>query len=904
MIGGLGFLAPYILATLVGLPILWYILRAIPPAPSRVKFPALRFLFGLKDDDQTAARTPWWLLLLRMVLIAAVIVAAAGPIFNANADRSKADRFLVLIDGSWPSAMQWDAALEVAQGHIQDTARRQIPVAIVQLNAFQTPVFRSVNEALTLVSTAEPSAQPAKATAFLEWLSTDKGALETLWISDGIEYLERKEIEQNLIARGGVQVLEPRLGTYYLRNLSLEDGQVHVVLERTDASLEKEVQIVLQGVDLAGNDAVLSAKPALFAEGEMQVDLRFDLLPELRARIRTAKIEGIDTAGAVRLAGQQLARKEVAILAEGALSEQAALLSPLTFATKALEPYVDQIEGSLSEVILANPDAIILADVANISESDTEALIEWVDKGGVLIRFAGPRVAAAEFGTVDDNPLMPVRLRQGGRSLGGAMSWGAPKKIGGFSEKGPFVGLTPPDDIAISAQVLAEPDPELAERTLALLEDGTPIVTRSFLGQGQVVLFHVTANTDWSTLPISGVFVQMLSRLVASSLVDQEGADMLEGQIWSVEQVLDGFGRLSEAVNLDGVDGAELVTAAISRDVPAGVYAYQNRIAVRNVVNKDTVITPATWSEGVTLLGVASGKITDFSGFVWMCVALLLCLDAIATLWIMGRFRKAPIGAMAILIALSLPPHAEAQQAVFNDPTLGFVVTGDQRVDDLSRAGLAGLSAYTSFRTSVELPAPVGVDLEEDEIAGFPLLYWPITDRQADLSQEAVAKLNAYLNYGGMLLVDTRDGDLGGQRANPDLQRLMNGVAVPRLEPVPLDHVLTRTFYLLQEFPGRYMGAPVWVEAAPADADQTEGVPFRNLNDGVSPVILGANDWAAAWAVDDTGAPMLPVGRGFTGERQREMAYRSGINIIMYVLTGNYKSDQVHVPALLDRLGQ
>jgi hypothetical protein len=555
-------------------------------------------------------------------------------------------------------------------------------------------------------------------------------------------------------------------------------------------------------------------------------------------------------------------------------------------------------------VVLANPDAIILADVANIPESEAERLTEWVEKGGVLIRFAGPRVAAAEFGSFEENPLMPVRLRQGGRSLGGAMSWGAPKQIGIFSEKGPFVGLIPPDDIAISAQVLAEPDPELADRTLALLEDGTPIVTRRFLGQGQVVLFHVTANTDWSTLPISGVFVQMLSRLVSSSLVDQEGADMLAGQIWSVEQVLDGFGHLSDAENQNGVDGADLVKALISSEVPAGIYAFQNRVVARNAVQPKTEIVPVTWSDDVTVLGVASGKITDFSGFVWLCTAMLLCLDALATLLVMGRFRKGASGAVALFALLAFTPKSEAQEAVFNDPTLGYVLTGEARVDDLSQAGLAGLSAYMSFRTSVELPAPVGVDLEGDEIAGFPLLYWPITEAQATLSQEAVAKLNAYLNYGGMLLIDTRDGDLGGRGANSDLQRLLAGIAIPRLEPVPLDHVLTRTFYLLQDFPGRYIGAPVWVEAAPADADQTEGVPFRNLNDGVSPVILGANDWAAAWAVDDMGAPMLPVGRGFTGERQREMAYRSGINIIMYVLTGNYKSDQVHVPALLDRLGQ
>ncbi|MEM9524662.1 MAG: DUF4159 domain-containing protein, partial [Pseudomonadota bacterium] len=115
---------------------------------------------------------------------------------------------------------------------------------------------------------------------------------------------------------------------------------------------------------------------------------------------------------------------------------------------------------------------------------------------------------------------------------------------------------------------------------------------------------------------------------------------------------------------------------------------------------------------------------------------------------------------------------------------------------------------------------------------------------------------------------------------------------------------LTRAFYLLQDFPGRHADRRIWVEAAPPDAERVEGMPFRNLNDGVTPVVIGGNDWAAAWAVDERGEAMFPIGRGYAGERQRELAFRFGVNLMMHVLTGNYKSDQVHVPALLDRLGQ
>jgi hypothetical protein len=239
---------------------------------------------------------------------------------------------------------------------------------------------------------------------------------------------------------------------------------------------------------------------------------------------------------------------------------------------------------------------------------------------------------------------------------------------------------------------------------------------------------------------------------------------------------------------------------------------------------------------------------------------------------------------------------------------LAHVITGDKAVDDLAHAGLRGLGQVLNFRTSVEPSAPMAVNLETDELAFFPFLYWPISTDQPIPSDQAYDKLNRYLRSGGMILFDTRDADIAGfggaSAQGRKLQRLAQPLDIPALEPIPTDHVLTRTFYLLQDFPGRHPRGTIWVEAAPPDAELIEGMPFRNLNDGVTPVVIGGNDWASAWAVGENGAPLVPVGRGFTGDRQREIAYRFGVNLIMHVLTGNYKSDQVHVPALLDRLGQ
>jgi hypothetical protein len=513
---------------------------------------------------------------------------------------------------------------------------------------------------------------------------------------------------------------------------------------------------------------------------------------------------------------------------------------------------------------------------------------------------------------------MPVRLRAGGRSVGGAMSWGEPKALRPFAESSPFFGLPVPEDVAVTAQVMAQPDPTLADRVIASLADGTPLVTRKREGQGQVVLFHVTANAEWSSLPLSGLFVRMLDRLAVSSQAEGRTAEDLAGTTWLPDEVLDAFGRVNEAGVLPGIPGEALADAVPGPETPPGLYAGDERRIALNVTRADTVLSPTAWPARIPVEGFAVEAEMLLKGTLLAAALGFLLIDILASLWLSGRLTgpRSSVTATFLLALLLLPQPSSAQSseeeafaiAATAGVALAHVVTGDARLDAVAEAGLRGLSQTLYQRTSVEPDDPIAVDLETDELSFFPMLYWPVTPDQPLPSDEAYAKLNRYLRTGGMIVFDTRDADVaqfGGSSPNSrKLQQLAAPLDIPPLEPIPSDHVLTRTFYLIQDFPGRHAARDVWVEAAPPDAEFAEGMPFRNLNDNVTPVVIGGNDWAAAWAVDERGNRMFPVGRGFAGERQREIALRFGVNLVMHVLTGNYKSDQVHVPALLDRLGQ
>jgi hypothetical protein len=239
--------------------------------------------------------------------------------------------------------------------------------------------------------------------------------------------------------------------------------------------------------------------------------------------------------------------------------------------------------------------------------------------------------------------------------------------------------------------------------------------------------------------------------------------------------------------------------------------------------------------------------------------------------------------------------------------SFGYVLSGDGATDEASRQGLIGLNKFLIARTAVEPGDPFAINIQSDEITFFPLLYWPVLANARQLPEATLTKIDAYMKQGGMIIFDTKDYGQGiptgfnlrGDGGTP-LQRLLGNLDIPRLEPVPEHHVLTKSFYLLRSFPGRWEGGPLWVEAeSPRDSEQ--GRQARRV-DGVSSILVTGNDLAAAWALDDRNQPLYPVVPG--GERQREMAFRTGVNIVMYALTGNYKADQVHVPALLERLGQ
>ncbi len=904
-LGPIAFAAPWVLTALAALPVLWWLLRVTPPAPRTIQFPAIRLLRDLTAQEETPARTPWWLLLLRLIVAALIILALAGPLLNPRAALPGGGPLLLVVDNGWAAGRDWPTRKRTMDELIAQADRQQRPVILLPTAppADGQPIHASAivpaQEARRLAQAMVPLPWPTDRAAALEALkavatqANGRGSIHAVWLSDGVGDNQAAALAAGLQRLGSADVLDDSAEhpPHLLLPPSSEGTALTARIVRADPSKPEPVTVRLGATD----GRLLTRQTVAFEPRQKMREVRLDVPTELRNDAASLRVEGDTTAGATVLLDERWRRRPVGLVSGRSEGESQPLLSDLYYLERALSPYNEVRRGETLDLLKRDLAVLILSDIGALTGTEVQDIEDWVKKGGVLIRFAGPRLAQHA------DTLVPERLRIGDRALGGALSWSEPARLQPFPPKSPFEGLTIPPDVQVNRQVLAEPALDLADRTWARLADGTPLVTSQKRGDGWVVLVHTTASPDWSNLPLSGLFVDMLRRLVALS-----GGVTGTAATASLDpvEVLDGTGRLvpppPTAFPIPGNATADV----IGPRHPPGFYGTDDARRALNLTAAVTTLSPLPpMPAGVGRDGYGARGEVPLKPSLLAAALALLSIDLLIALALRGllrppRLRRGAGGAAAgLLLALALTSAPQPARALDQDKAvkvteetyLAYVRTGDSSVDDTARAGLEGLVSVLGLRTAVEAAGAVSVDPEQDELAFYPLLYWPVSDRQKPLSDQARQRVNEYMRNGGTILFDTRDQSPGGGPAV--LQTLVEGLDIPPLAPVPQDHVLRKSFYLLSDFPGRYAGGQLWIEAR-------EGM----ANDGVSSVVIGGNDWASAWAVGRNGQPLFAVIPG--GERQREMAYRFGVNLVMYALTGNYKADQVHVPAILERLGQ
>ncbi|MDG4720487.1 MULTISPECIES: DUF4159 domain-containing protein [Thalassospira] len=897
------FLYPAMLAGLMVLPIVWLLIRSAPRSPKNVIFPAARLLRGLKSQRRDIQRAPIWQTILRCLILTLLIIAAARPVMNRNDFAQNDGAVLIIADNGWESAANWtqyrtalqqianQARFDLQTVYLAQTAPEAAGASTWKLPEIVGPV--SSQDTVNLIDRLHPRPWNADYTALSD-LIAEKPEMNNaigsiIWLTGDMDGPGKASLAHELQDIAPITVLSPtRSDRLAITSLTrTRTGMVATIAhDRNDNP--RVINLLARGE----RGTVLLRHNAELAANSDQSETTIFLPSDIANAIQSVGIEGVESAATMFQTGARWQQRRVGVIVSsgdspGVLSDQ------YFFLDRALSPYAEVTYEPLGKLLEKKVDILVATGPISGLGSQFDALERWVNDGGMLVRFAGD--SSTEIG----NEFLPVTLRLGNRDFGGSMSWEKPKRLLDFPDNSPFYGIPVPNDITVNRQLLAEPDPDILGKTWARLTDGTPLITSAPRNSGRVVLFHVTPWADWSNLPMSGLFVELWQKILPlaspSNRNDAELSTSLPPQA-----IMDGFGQTHQPDALILPVRAPLPVPSPRH--PPGIYGENGQAVALNLGPSLTnVANTVTWPSGVSTRKITDRNQVDLAALCLLGALLLLLFDALILLALhhltLRRNRRSnAFGSFLLLIGvggiaaglLAVSPNnarASTIQEAALQPRLAYLKTGVPPVDRLSQAGMTGLTEYLRRRSAADLNTVDGIDPETDELSFYPLIYWPLVDGQEPFSERARERLNSYLNNGGMILIDSRDREVQPAR----LRRLLAGLEVPLLDRAPGDHILFRSFYLLDHAYGRF-SAPLWLDARP-----------NQRLDGVASVLFGGNDWASAW--------MIPEGRDEIrtediAPRQREMAVRFGINLVMYALTGSYKGDQVHLPAILERLGR
>lgn len=893
----LSFLYPQLLWALALLPLFYLLIRLLPPRPQHIKFPALNLLKDLPTRLPPPRTPPWWLLLLRLALVTVFIIGLAHPMLRRDSVELGQNPLIILVDNGWQAAQNW--------GFIKE----RLTLTLQQAQADGTPVFVQgtadpVADTMQLYPAAEalkrlpeiaprpwPTDSATAAQALAAAFGQTAAPLRPLWLTDGMSLPSlRKNTIAALEELGRSRIFMPPMSALpiSITGVVAEQAAFTLTLQRAGGG-ERPFSVSLYTLD----GTFVTRAAAAFNTGEKLAKLTMTLpkavnesgyfLVDNQAHI--GAWYGMGTIAGLPKVGVITPTKNDFPLLDGGFYIEQALKSTLT--PQRLQPTTAP-DGF---------DVLFLTTQPN----KPELLEKWVENGGVLVTFAGDWLEKNR--SVDT--LLPVRLRDYPREVAGTLSWTGALTVKAANPESPLAPMVDflntleaetlsPDDTYVTKQLLPQADANSADLTWLSLSDNTPLISGKKVGNGWQVLVHVPADASWSTVPLSGVFVELLGHLIhLKTLKDQQDSDELVFPL-APFKLLQADGILTTAKG--GIELRE--KTGLTAATPPGLYGNRKAPYIHQLPPEQRIEAPITPSNVDGLLARYYDDAEKHKPLqhIFLTIALLLAMvDSLLRLNLIHRFflKRASVltSVLTMLLMVFFTSTSYAQSYTQAGPQglpegaydiqLAYVDTGNERLNILAENGLKSLSRMLEMRTTIEPAAPKKVNPATDDLGYYPVLYWQVLPNLGNIGEKAAKNLRRYVDNGGIILLDGLS-DLGPAEAAMKL--VLNQILPFPLRALDSGHVLNRSYYLLEgKTPGRLDGT-LWI-------DNAHRLPR---------VLTANNDWAGAWAYDDYGKAMRAVTPG--GEQQRTLAFRFGINLVMYALLGDYKADQLHVDTLLKKL--
>ena len=620
--GPVTFASPWVLAGLASLPVLWWMMKTVPPQPKTESFPAMQILFNLKSEGQEPMKMPWWQRSLRMLAASLVVLGLAQPQWHDDVVASdKEGPTVLVVDNGWASAPHWSARETAMKAQLDKAAidgRSVVVLATaVAADGGKIQVQGPMNsvDAQHIIGGIKPHPWPVDRQAALESLKTldlSENSASVVWLSNGLNATATESFTKGLQKIGDVTVLEDgKADTPYLLTLPDEkSAALSVSVKRVHADDRKTIMLTVN--DDAGRP--LGQTEAHFSRGAAHAEAVFDLPSELRNQAVRVSVDGVYSAGTTLLLDERWRRRPVGVLTVERKSTQV-LLNETHYIQKALDPFVDLRRGKVEDLLKREIAVMVMTDSAQIDPTGREKIKDWVKDGGTLLRFAGSHLAENPDKEAD---LLPVHLRRGERVLGSALSGGKKGYLEPFEKDSPFYGIAVPSDLVIKREVLAQPGPDLEEKTWARLHDGTPLVTAAPQGKGWIVLVHTTAHTDWSNLPLSGMFVDMSRAIVAHSQGVSSAAGQLEKKLPPLKTVNELGQMMSPSSFVKPLSAAVVSAGTMGPASPPGFYGDESARVAYNLsdVVKEFAPLPALPKDFTKDVYKSAEKSNDLKGMM------------------------------------------------------------------------------------------------------------------------------------------------------------------------------------------------------------------------------------------------------------------------------------------------
>ena len=890
----INFINPSALLGFILVPVLFIILKSFPPKPSRITFSSLFIIKKIKIDNSKILKYPIWLLLFRILILALVIAFFSEPYFkNKSFTNNQYKNYIIFLDSGWSASSKWGSYKNVILDIASEAEKNKSKLYLINTSRFERDdlkfFYKKENLAIYLNKLKPEPLQIKRINKNdLLFLKNKYSNLNTFALFSKFDSKDIEEQNKYLSSIKkifpDVKIISPQNSITIIDKVDVKNEAIFIKLKRFgDLNTTKKIKINILG----NNNEIFYNKIYKIPAGRNFIEIKEDLPIDLINRTHKIKLINESHAASVFYFDDANKQKRIAIVSDNSESNKNPLLSPNYYIKKALLDY-KLIFGTLEEILTKNPNLIICSEDVKINDEYTEKINSWIEKGGILIRFSGPKSKKTNLFLSDKN------IQKSIRTIGGDLSLSKKVSIKDFSKTNIFYGINTKNKIKFKKQLILYETENI--KTLIFLNDNTPLISAKDKKKGKIILFHVTANNDWSDLPFSSLFKDILNRILLFS----ETPSFEISSPLKISKKIDQNGNLSSPDKIVYYNPlSDLKENYPNKKIPPGIYenntiSYAINLSGRlnlepfyNNIDKQYQITNSYKNDSVEL-----------KKYILNLIVLFFLLDVFISILIKNNLNPFQIKyiskyfTLVIFISMLLEKNV-ASNELTNNIYFAYVSSKNLEVDEIVFKGLSALKAKVSERTAVEISGVRKINLKQDDIFYYPLIYWPFAEPMEKLDKKTKIKLKNYFDNGGVIFFDffsnNRKIISTSSQELTDIRSFLSFLDINELKQLSKNHTLTKSFYLLKNFPGRWNNKILLLDNKDLE-----------IKDGVSSVILGFNSWASAWALDKNNYPLFPLAP--SGEKQRELAYRFGINVLIYSLTGNYKSDQVHSKSILKRL--